>query len=76
MGTGTDGLQEAAYNVMWLSIDDDPTNVVQGIGRLDRLGQKHQVTMIEYRMLKTYDVGHLDRQILQQFELNKSLVLT
>jgi SNF2 family DNA or RNA helicase len=74
MGTGTDGLQEAAYNVMWLSVDDDPSNVVQGIGRLDRLGQKHQVTMIEYRMLKTYDVGHLDRQITHMLELNRSLV--
>jgi hypothetical protein len=73
MGTGTDGLQEAAYNVMWLSVDDDPSNVVQGIGRLDRLGQTHQVTMIEYRMLKTYDVGHLDQQIEKQLDLNKSL---
>ena len=76
MGTGTDGLQEATYNVMWLSVDDDPSNVIQGIGRLDRLGQKHQVTMVEYRMLGTYDVGHLDRQITQQLELNKSLVIS
>lgn len=73
MGTGTDGLQEEAYNVMWLSVDDDASNVTQGIGRLDRLGQTHQVTMIEYRMRNTYDVGHLDRQIVKQLELNKSL---
>lgn len=75
MGTGTDGLQEATYNVLWLSVDDDPSNVVQGIGRLDRLGQTHQVTMIEYRMLGTFDVGHLDRQITQQLNLNRSLVV-
>lgn len=75
MGTGTDGLQEATYNVMWLSIDDDPSNVIQGIGRLDRLGQKHRVTMVEYRMRKTFDVGHLDRQITKQLDLNKSLVV-
>jgi hypothetical protein len=73
MGTGTDGLQEAAYNVMWLSVDDDASNVTQGIGRLDRLGQTHQVTMIEYRMRNTFDVGHLDRQIVKQLELNKTL---
>lgn len=73
MGTGTDGLQEAAYNVMWLSVDDDASNNVQGIGRLDRLGQKHRVTMIEYRMEKTFDVGHLDKQIQAQLDLNKSL---
>lgn len=74
MGTGTDGLQEAAYNVMWLSVDDDASNNIQGIGRLDRLGQKHQVTMIEYRMERTFDVGHLDKQIQAQLRLNKSLV--
>lgn len=73
MGTGTDGLQEAAYNVMWLSVDEDASNVTQGIGRLDRLGQKHQVTMIEYRHEKTLDVGHLDAKIEKQLELNKSL---
>lgn len=74
MGTGTDGLQEAAYNVFWLSVDDDPSNNVQGIGRLDRLGQQHQVTMFDYRMLKTYDVGHLDKQIQKQLDLNRSLI--
>lgn len=74
MGTGTDGLQEAAYNVMWLSVDDDASNNIQGIGRLDRLGQKHQVCMIEYRMENTFDVGHLSRQIQKQLDLNKSLI--
>lgn len=73
MGTGTDGLQEAAYNVMWLSADDDASNNTQGIGRLDRLGQTHQVTMFVYRMLKTFDVGHLPKQIETQLKLNQSL---
>ena len=73
MGTGTDGLQEAAWNVMWLSVDDDASNDVQGIGRLDRIGQKHQVVMTEYRMLGTFDVGHLPRQVMKQLELNKSM---
>lgn len=74
MGTGTDGIQEAAYNVMWLSVDDDASNNIQGIGRLDRLGQKHQVTMIEYRMNGTFDVGHLDKQIQHILNLNRSLL--
>lgn len=73
MGTGTDGLQEAAYNVMWLSVDDDASNNVQGIGRLDRLGQEHQVVMFEYQMTGTFDVGHLNKQITHQLRLNKSL---
>lgn len=75
MGTGTDGLQLAAYNVMWLSVDDDSSNNIQGIGRLDRLGQEHQVVMTEYRMLKTFDVGHLDRQLQRVLDLNKSLIV-
>lgn len=73
MGTGTDGLQEAAYNVMWLSVDDDASNNIQGIGRLDRLGQQHQVTMFEYQMQDTFDVGHLPRQITHMLRLNQSL---
>lgn len=73
MGTGTDGLQEAAYNIAWLSVDDDPSNDIQGISRLDRLGQKHRVVMVEYRMLGTYDVGHLPRAVQKQLDLNKSL---
>lgn len=73
MGTGTDGLQKAAYNVLWLSVDDDASNNVQGVGRLDRLGQEHQVTMIEYRMVGTFDVGHLSRQLQRQLDMNKSL---
>lgn len=73
MGTGTDGLQEAAYNVMWLSVDDDASNNIQGMGRLDRLGQTHQVTMFEYQMSGTFDVGHLPRAIEQQLRLNRSL---
>lgn len=74
MGTGTDGLQEAAYNVLWLSVDDDASNNTQGVGRLDRLGQTHQVTMIEYRMLGTFDVGHLSRALSHMLKLNRSLI--
>lgn len=73
MGTGTDGLQEAAYNVMWLSIDEDGTNNDQGIGRLDRLGQKHRVNMFYYLSDGTFDVGLLDKQIVKRLKLNESL---
>lgn len=73
MGTGTDGLQKAAYNVLWLSVDDDASNNTQGVGRLDRLGQEHQVTMIEYSMANTFDVGHLGKQLQRMLDMNKSL---
>lgn len=73
MGTGTDGLQEACYNVGWLSLDDDATNNVQGIGRLDRLGQTHQVTEFYYMSAGTYDEGILPKQFVKLAALNKSL---
>ena len=73
MGTGTDGLQEAAYNLVFMSVDDDSSNNTQGVARLDRLGQKHQVVIAEYRMLNTFDVGHLDRQLQRQLDLNRTL---
>lgn len=74
MGTGTDGLQEAAYNAIFVSVDDDSSNNTQGVARLDRLGQTHQVTIMEYRMKNTFDVGHLSRQIALQLELNKTIL--
>ena len=73
MGTGTDGLQEAAYNLVFMSVDDDSSNNTQGVARLDRLGQKHQVVIAEYRMLNTFDVGHLGRQLQRQLDLNRTL---
>lgn len=74
MGTGTDGLQEAAYNAIFLSVDDDSSNNTQGVARLDRLGQTHQVTIMEYRMKNTLDVGHLDKQIQHQLDLNRTIL--
>lgn len=73
IGTGSDGLQEAAYNLMWLSISDDATDNVQAMARLDRLGQTHGVVSIEYRMKESYDIGHLDSQIVKILKLNESL---
>lgn len=74
MGTGTDGLQEAAYNIVFLSVDDDSSNNTQGVSRLDRLGQTHQVAIMEYRMNGTFDVGHLDAQIQKQLDLNRTII--
>lgn len=73
MGTGTDGLQEVCWNVSWLSLDDDPTNNVQGIGRLDRLGQNQQVVTRRYLSNGTIDVGMYDKQIEKIMLLNETL---
>lgn len=76
MGTGTDGLQRSAYNVIFLSVDDDSSNNTQGVSRLDRLGQEHQVVIMDYRMENTFDVGHLSRQLQKQLDLNRTLLET
>ena len=73
MGTGTDGLQEVCWNVSWMSLDDDPTNNVQGIGRLDRLGQNKQVVTRRYLSNGSIDVGMYDKQIEKIMILNETL---
>lgn len=73
IGTGSDGLQEATNNVVWLSIDEDGTNTEQAKGRLDRLGQKHRVVSTEYRMIGTMDEGVMSKQLIERLALNASL---
>jgi superfamily II DNA or RNA helicase len=73
MGTGTDGLQEVCYNVSWLSRDDDTSNNIQGIGRLDRLGQSKQVVTRDYNSAETIDVGLFSKDLERILSLNRSL---
>lgn len=73
MGTGTDGLQEACWNIVWMSRDDDAANNIQGLGRLDRLGQKNQVVEREYLSDKTIDVGFYGAQMKRVLALEESL---
>lgn len=73
IGTGTDGIQDVCNNVLWISLDDDPTSNTQGRGRLDRLGQRTQVTEIEYRSEGTIDEGIYSKQMLDMLRLGQSL---
>lgn len=73
MGTGTDGLQEVCWNLSWLSFDDDTSNNTQGIGRLDRLGQKQRVVTRHYLSDGTIDVGFYGKQMQKALDLEASL---
>lgn len=73
MGTGTDGLQEVCWNLSWLSYDDDASNNVQGLGRLDRLGQSTQVVERQYLSENTIDVGFFGKQYQRVLALEESL---
>lgn len=73
MGTGTDGFQEVANTMIVVEVDEDPTNMSQLWSRLDRLGQKQRVLIIEYRMLGTIDEGITSKQIQKILLRNQEL---
>jgi hypothetical protein len=73
MGTGTDGLQEVCWNLSWLSRDDDAANNLQGLGRLDRLGQSKQVVIRDYLSEESIDVDFYGKQLTKVMALEQSL---
>jgi superfamily II DNA or RNA helicase len=73
MGTGTDGLQEVCNNLVWMSHDDDASNNIQGLGRLDRLGQSKQVVIRDYVSAASIDVGFWGKKMAKVMALEKSL---
>lgn len=75
IGEGTDGLQERASVMVWLSKDDNRLLNEQAMGRLDRRGQKKSVVSYEIIAEDTYDSGQLSRLVSGQLAMNRSLRL-
>lgn len=73
IGEGTDGLQEAANIVVWLSKDDNRLLNEQAAGRLDRRGQKRSVISYEIIAEDTYDEGQFSKLIQDRILMNASL---
>lgn len=73
IGEGTDGLQERASVMVWLSKDDNRLLNEQAMGRLDRRGQKRSVVSYEILAEDTYDEGQLSKLIEDQLAMNRSL---
>lgn len=73
IGEGTDGLQEAASVVVWLSKDDNRLLNEQAAGRLDRRGQKKSVVSYEIIADGTYDENQLSKLVRDQLAMNQSL---
>jgi SNF2 family DNA or RNA helicase len=73
IGEGTDGLQEAANIVVWLSKDDNRLLNEQAAGRLDRRGQKKSVISYEIIAEDTYDEGQFSKLIQDKILMNASL---
>lgn len=73
IGEGTDGLQERASVMVWLSKDDNRLLNEQAMGRLDRRGQKRSVVSYEIIAEDTYDSGQLSKLLTDQLAMNASL---
>lgn len=73
VGTGTDGLQDRMSTEIWISESDDPTSNQQGKGRLDRSGQKRQVTRIYIRSEGTQDEGIYSKNLQAALNMAASL---
>ena len=73
IGEGTDGLQEAASTVVWLSRDDNNIINQQASGRLDRQGQVKRVISYDIVAEGTYDDGQLSNLVKRQLAMNASL---
>lgn len=57
MGTGTDGLQQVCHNVIVISPSDQVIVNTQGISRIARQGQEHQVNVWNIVARNTFDAG-------------------
>lgn len=73
IGEGTDGLQERASVMVWLSKDDNRLLNEQAMGRLDRRGQKRSVISYEILAEDTYDLGQFSKLVEDQIKMNRSL---
>lgn len=71
-GTGVGGFSKVASTEIWLDIDNDPTNNIQGEARLDRIGAKRQVQRFMLHDDQGYDRGRLSVQLEKRLELAKS----
>lgn len=61
MGTGTDGLQAVCNNIIIASPSDQVISNTQGISRIARQGQEHQVNVWDIVARGTFDAGVLRR---------------
>lgn len=73
MGTGTDGLQHASNNLVFMSRSDRRIDNDQGIGRLNRTGQEKEVHVWSILARDTIDTGQLSKQVQAAIAAKKSM---
>lgn len=57
MGTGTDGLQHAASNIVFTELPDNPAQLDQAISRVERIGVKNAINVWFLLSDQTIDIG-------------------
>lgn len=73
-GTGTDGLQLAARNILYESASDSRVDNLQSMKRLARRGQKQDLVRIRrLHAIDTVDSGQHSKQVEQALRMNRSL---
>jgi len=73
MGTGTDGLQHASNNLVFMSRSDRRIDNDQAIGRLNRTGQTKEVHVWSILARDTIDTGQLSKQVQAAIKAKKSM---
>lgn len=73
MGTGTDGLQVASCNLVFMSRSDRRIDNDQAIARLNRTGQEREVHVWYILARNTVDAGQQSRQVQAALAANKSM---
>lgn len=69
-GTGTDGIQHAANNVLFIELPDTPALIDQAIARVDRIGQKKLQVNIYFMLGR----GTIDLNIKEVLDKKKKVV--
>ena len=59
-GTGMDGMQERCSNVFYIELPDRSTDLEQATSRIERMGQKQNITVTYFISPETIDVDMLD----------------
>lgn len=73
-GTGTDGLQEACNNVLYLSSDDSWVRMKQSKARIARVGVSGTVRIRRLMARGTMDMGIRSRELQRAIEAKKRLL--
>lgn len=72
IGTGSDGIQSATKNEVWMEVPLDDVDTIQAEARVDRMGQTKQVQRFRIHDELGYSQGMYDTKLTKRLELARS----